>query len=106
MKNTLPRLARFSRSIRWAAFGAVFVLTFVALASGVVTSERPDIGSEPWIAWIYYAASLFVFGGVDLGAPTSGPLIGRTLLWAAYLLAPTISWSGPRGSAGDSTITW
>jgi Trk K+ transport system NAD-binding subunit len=91
MKNTLPRLARFSRSIRWAAFGAVFVLTFVALASGVVTSERPDIGSEPWIAWIYYAASLFVFGGVDLGAPTSGPLIGRTLLWAAYLLAPTIT---------------
>ncbi len=52
MKNTLPRLARISRSIRWAAFGAVFLLTLVALAAGVGTSERPGIGTEPWIAWI------------------------------------------------------
>jgi Trk K+ transport system NAD-binding subunit len=91
VKNTLPRLARISRSIRWAAFGAVFLLTLVALAAGVGTSERPGIGTEPWIAWIYYAGSLFVFGGVDLGVPTGGPLIGRAFLWVAYFLAPAIT---------------
>jgi Trk K+ transport system NAD-binding subunit len=91
LKNTLPRLARVSRSIRWAAFGAVFLLTLVALATGVVTSERPGIRTEPWIAWIYYAGSLFVFGGVDLGVPTGGPFIGRAFLWVAYLLAPAIT---------------
>jgi Trk K+ transport system NAD-binding subunit len=91
LKNTLPRLARISRSIRWAAFGAVFLLTLAALATGVVTSERPGIGTEPWIAWIYYAGSLFVFGGVDLGVPIGGPFIGRAFLWVAYLLAPTIT---------------
>jgi Trk K+ transport system NAD-binding subunit len=69
----------------------VFVLCLVAFASGVVTSERLDLGTAPWLAWIYYAGSLFVFGGVDLGTPTGGPLIGRALLWTAYLLAPAIT---------------
>lgn len=91
VRNTLPRLARISRSIRWAAFGAVFLLTLIAFATGVVTSERPGIGTEPWIAWIYYAGSLFVFGGVDLGVPVGGPILGRAILWVAYLLAPTIT---------------
>ena len=53
MKSALPRLARIARSIRWSAFGAVFVLTLVALTMGVVTSERPGLGDESWVAWIY-----------------------------------------------------
>lgn len=91
MKETLPRLARIARSIRWSAFGAVFVLTLAALAMGVVTGERPGLGDESWVAWIYYAGSLFVFGGVDLGVPTGGPLLGRVFLWTAYLAAPAIT---------------
>ena len=91
MTTSLPRIARIVRSVRWAAFGAVFVMTVLALAVGVVTTERTGIGEESWLAWIYYAGSLFVFGGVDLGVPTGGPVAGRVLLWTAYFLAPTIT---------------
>ena len=91
MTTSLPRVARIVRSVRWAAFGAVFVMTVLALAVGVVTTERTGIGEESWLAWIYYAGSLFVFGGVDLGVPTGGPVAGRVLLWTAYFLAPTIT---------------
>ncbi len=56
-----------------------------------MTSERPDLGSAPWIAWIYYAGGLFVFGGLDLGIPTGGPAIGRAMLWMAFILAPAIT---------------
>ena len=65
MRITLPQLARISRSGRWIAFGAVFLLCIIAFASGVVTSERPELGTDPWIAWVYYAGGLFVFGGLD-----------------------------------------
>jgi Trk K+ transport system NAD-binding subunit len=91
VRITLPQLARISRSVRWIAFGAVFLFCSAAFATGVVTSERPGLGSGPWIAWIYYAGSLFVFGGVDLGVPTGGSAVGRALLWAAYILAPTVT---------------
>lgn len=91
MRITLPQLARFSRSVRWIAFGSVFLLCAIAFASGVVTSERLNLGGDPWIAWIYYAGGLFVFGGLDLGIPTGGPLVGRAFLWTAYILAPTVT---------------
>jgi Trk K+ transport system NAD-binding subunit len=90
-QGTLPRLARAARSIRWVAFGAVFLFCLIAFASGVVTSERPNLGSAPWIAWIYYAGGLFVFGGLDLGIPTGGPLAGRAMLWMAFILAPAVT---------------
>jgi Trk K+ transport system NAD-binding subunit len=62
-----------------------------AFSLGVVTTGEPELGSAPWIAWIYYAAGLFVFGGMDLGIPTGGPLTGRILLWTAYILAPAVT---------------
>jgi Trk K+ transport system NAD-binding subunit len=91
LRITLSQLARISRSVRWIAFGAVFLLSIVAFASGVATTGRPEIGSDPWIAWIYYAGGLFVFGGLDLGIPSGGPLLGRLSLWVAYILAPTVT---------------
>ncbi len=43
------------------------------------------------LAWTYYAAGLFVFGGLDLGSPMGGPAVARGALWFAYFLAPTIT---------------
>jgi Trk K+ transport system NAD-binding subunit len=71
----------------------VFALVVVAFAGGVITSERPGLGDDPITVWIYYAAGLFVFGGLDLGTPVGGALAGRMALWIAYFLAPAITTS-------------
>jgi Trk K+ transport system NAD-binding subunit len=39
----------------------------------------------------YYSLSLFVMGGVDLGAPIGGPLWGRTLVWISYFGSPILA---------------
>jgi Trk K+ transport system NAD-binding subunit len=71
----------------------VFVLVVAAFAGGVVTSERPGLADDPITVWIYYAAGLFVFGGLDLGTPVGGMAAGRAALWIAYFLAPAITTS-------------
>jgi hypothetical protein len=98
VRITLPQLARISRSVRWIAFGAVFLFCFVAFATGVVASERPGLGDGPWIAWIYYAGSLFVFGGVDLGVPTGGSAVGRAPVCLRDTLAPRRPPKPPQGA--------
>lgn len=77
--------------LRIAGIVLVFLLTLGAFATGVATSGIPDMAAEGVLAWTYYAAGLFVFGGLDLGAPVGGPGLGRAALWAAYSLAPTIT---------------
>ncbi len=71
----------------------MFAFVVAAFASGVVTSERPGLADDPITVWIYYAAGLFVFGGLDLGTPVGGMLAGRIALWIAYFLAPAITTS-------------
>jgi hypothetical protein len=84
-------VAGWGFQIRVASAIAVALLAFAAFAAGVSTTGIPDLASESIVAWAYYAAGLFVFGGLDLGAPTGGPPAFRTILWAAYFLAPTIT---------------
>jgi voltage-gated potassium channel Kch len=70
----------------------VFVLVVAAFALGGRTSVYEQADQLPVVAWFYFAASLFVFGGTDLGTPL--PESGRVpvvLLWTAYLLAPLIT---------------
>jgi Trk K+ transport system NAD-binding subunit len=69
----------------------VFILTLVAIASGVGTTGVESLRDQSIFAWIYYAGGLFVFGGLDLGVPAGGPAWGRMALWAAYLMAPVIT---------------
>jgi hypothetical protein len=69
----------------------VFALTVMAIAGGVSTTGAGNIGEESVLAWIYYAGGLFVFGGMDLGAPNGGPAWARGAMWIAYFLAPAIT---------------
>ena len=76
---------------RFAAVAAVFILSLCAFASGVQTTGVDDLQGSSILAWIYYSAGLFVFGGLDLGVPEGGPAIGRGALWIAFFLAPAIT---------------
>jgi Trk K+ transport system NAD-binding subunit len=77
--------------IRLAGLVLVALLAIAAFAGGVTTSGVPEMGSESPLAWVYYAAGLFVFGGLDLGSPVGGPAGLRAALWLAYFLAPAIT---------------
>jgi voltage-gated potassium channel Kch len=87
------RLRAFSagQAVRLASVAAVFILGVGAFASGVNTTEIADMGEQSLLAWLYYCAGLFVLGGLDLGIPAGGAVLGRTALWVAYFLAPTIT---------------
>jgi hypothetical protein len=78
-------------AVRIAGVILVFVLTLAAILSGVGTTGIDAQQDRSIVAWIYYAGGLFVFGGLDLGAPAGGPVWGRVALWAAYFLAPAIT---------------
>jgi len=76
--------------MRGALLLAVFLAGFAGLASGVEVSER-DLSEVNLWAKAYYALGLFVVGGLDLGTPHGGPMIGRALVWLAYFSAPLIT---------------
>ena len=83
-------LGRGAVYLRGVVLLSVYLLGFLAMSSGVDTSERhlSEVGT---LARAYYALSLFVVGGGDLGTPVGGPLWGRLALWGAYFLAPAIT---------------
>jgi len=82
-----------SGNIPWLAAGAAFffVCALVGFELGVAVTERPGVTSAGLLTKAYYSLSLFVVGGVDLGTPFGGPLMGRVLLWMAYFGAPILA---------------
>lgn len=94
--DTSPRLPAIGlspgRLFRFGGTLAVFVLAISGFAGGANTTNIPEMQSQGPLAWVYYAASLFVFGGTDLGTPLpEGPLLPRAALWIAFYLAPLIT---------------
>lgn len=77
----------------WIPAGAIFVflLALIGFESGVTVTERPELASSGLLTKAYYALSLFVVGGVDLGTPEGGPLSGRIMVWTAYFGAPMLA---------------
>ncbi|MGI9288775.1 MAG: NAD-binding protein [Pseudomonadales bacterium] len=77
----------------WRIAVAVFFFcsAIIGFEMGVAVTERPDVANENLLSKAYYSLSLFVVGGVDLGTPFGGPLIGRILLWSAYFGAPILA---------------
>ena len=82
-----------SGGFSWRSLGALyfFFSAIVGFQLGVGVSERPEASGAGLLTHAYYAMSLFVVGGVDLGIPQGGPLIGRAMVWAAYFGAPTLA---------------
>jgi len=63
-------------------------LSLWAFESGVDLSQRPGLPEADWPTRLYYAAGLFVLGGLDLGVPIGGPSGARSALWVCYFVAP------------------
>ena len=84
-----------SQSLGWklrvAGVILVYACTIYAFASGVETTQLQDFPHRPVLSWIYYATSLFVLGGTDIGTPASGPPLARDALWFAFFAAPLIT---------------
>jgi hypothetical protein len=87
MTSGIRGIVLHKQAIRFVGVFAVFLLSLGAFAAGVDTSGVDDMSDLSILAWAYYAAGLFVFGGLDLGVPAGGSAIGRSALWTAYLLA-------------------
>lgn len=74
----------------------VFLVAWLAMMGGAEVSER-ELGDlhENFAAGVatraYYALSLFVVGGIDLGPPVAGPLPARVALWLSYFAAPVVT---------------
>ncbi len=85
------RTVSAGNAVRMVGVLLVFLLTLAAIAGGVGTTGVEGLQDQSILAWIYYAGGLFVFGGLDLGAPTGGPAWGRAALWVAYFMAPAIT---------------
>ncbi len=76
---------------RWAAALGLFGCGFIGLVSGVGLTERPEVINAGLLTKAYYSLGLFVVGGLDIGTPQSGPLLGRIMLWVAYFGAPLLT---------------
>ncbi len=87
------RPPRFPTGLAWRLSLAVLVTLFAILAfrMGVEVSDRPGIPGARLATQLYYAIGLFVLGGLDLGVPVEGPVVGRDLLWTAYFAAPLLT---------------
>ncbi|MDH3991933.1 MAG: NAD-binding protein [Gammaproteobacteria bacterium] len=81
---------RFDPELSWKSWSAIAIFScgFVGLLAGVGVSERPGVAETDLFTKAYYAFGLFVLGGLDLGTPEGGPVLGRILLWVAFFAAP------------------
>jgi len=84
---------RFGWLVRGLLLVAVFALALYAFRAGVSVTDRAGLERAGVVTQIYYAAGLFVMGGLDLGMPMGGPATARGLLWVAYFGAPLITTS-------------
>ncbi len=93
-----PSLARGTRDLwrplQWRVFAflIVYAVAITAFTLGVGVSQR-DLVNAGIGERAYYGLGLFVLGGLDIGLPTGGPVVGRAMLWVAYFVAPTITLS-------------
>lgn len=91
MKTLVLDVLRRVVSWRGALLAFVFVTGFAGFALGGVTAQRPTLADDPLTAKLYYTLGLFVLAGIDLGMPSQGPALARSLLWFAFFAAPAVT---------------
>ena len=85
-----PASQPFSVNWRWSVAMLLYSAGLAGMLMGVGLSERPEAAEAGLLTKAYYSLGLFVVGGLDLGTPVGGPLIGRALLWLAYFGCPLL----------------
>lgn len=85
-----PGSQTLSVNWRWLAAVLLYAAGLSGMLMGVGLSERPEAVDAGLLTKAYYSLGLFVIGGLDLGTPAGGPLIGRALLWIAYFGCPLL----------------
>ncbi len=77
----------------WRSLGALYfyLSAWFGFAMGVSVSERPEIVDAGLLVQAYYALTLFVVGGADLGTPEGGPVFARGMVWFSYFGAPILA---------------
>lgn len=91
MQPWLPGIAAPMPGWRWLTALILLVSALIGLMTGVGLSEWPGVGDAGIATQLYISLGLFVFGGLDVGFPEGGPLLGRGLLWIAYFGAPLLT---------------
>jgi len=89
--ETILSISAINLSWRWLAAVILFSMALSGLLMGVSLSERPSAYSADILTKVYYSLGLFVVGGLDLGTPQGGSVLGRTLLWIAYFCSPILA---------------
>jgi len=71
----------------------VFILSGIGYLGDIGTTEAEFFSDAGMLGWIYYTASLFVFGGTDVGLPVyrGYGVFAYCALWASYLFAPLVT---------------
>lgn len=77
--------------LRAVAAGAIFLIAFIGFELGVTLTEDTPGQGRSILVNAYFALSLFVIGGIDIGTPSEGPLFGIAALWFAYFAAPLLA---------------
>lgn len=87
-----PALKLDDLLFRFSVVIIVFVAALYGFSEGAGTANYDDVTDDGWLAWVYYTFSLFVLGGIELGAPLAGGAPGSSgALWLAYYLAPAVT---------------
>lgn len=78
-------------SLRAIAAIAIFLIALIGFQSGVTLTEDAPGQGRSFLINAYYALSLFVIGGIDIGTPEDGPLLAIAALWFVYFAAPLLA---------------
>ena len=77
--------------VRTVAAVGIFAAAMLGLESDVTLSGGADDEPRKFLVNAYYALSLFVVGGIDIGTPQTGPTWALALLWSAFFAAPILA---------------